>query len=265
MDISSMEKFLVGFAKSTNKSIAASAICRSMGFDESAAAQWGMRIDDGGNGFDSMPASASNEDPSLQSAKQRIDHARRHMPCVAALAEGHKKDGNVFKGARIAASLILEPKTAVFVLCLNQLGAEVELFCGASSVDQKVADELAVAGIKVNANSRNTQREDRAAALMTLDSLKPQLILDDGAGISRLMHMERPELLKGLIGISEETTCGVAALQEMEREGALLAPAMAVNDMRIKTLFDNAHGTGETVATTLMHLTGKALLEKTLQ
>jgi adenosylhomocysteinase len=45
-----------------------------------------------------------------------------------------------------------------------------------------------------------------------------------------------------LIGVSEETTTGVHRLYEMERDGALLFPAINVNDAVTKSKFDNKYG-----------------------
>jgi adenosylhomocysteinase len=47
---------------------------------------------------------------------------------------------------------------------------------------------------------------------------------------------------EGLTGVSEETTTGVMRLYQMEREGALLVPAINVNDSVTKSKFDNVYG-----------------------
>ena len=46
----------------------------------------------------------------------------------------------------------------------------------------------------------------------------------------------------GLRGISEETTTGVHRLYELQEEGALLCPAVNVNDSVTKSKFDNIYG-----------------------
>lgn len=50
------------------------------------------------------------------------------------------------------------------------------------------------------------------------------------------------KIAKGIRGVSEETTTGVARLYEMERNGTLLFPAINVNDSVTKTKFDNIYG-----------------------
>jgi len=46
----------------------------------------------------------------------------------------------------------------------------------------------------------------------------------------------------GITGVTEETTTGVHRLYEMQRKGALLFPAINVNDSVTKSKFDNKYG-----------------------
>ena len=43
----------------------------------------------------------------------------------------------------------------------------------------------------------------------------PNMILDDGGDLTALMHKDYKDLLKGIKGVSEETTTGVLALKKM--------------------------------------------------
>ena len=160
---------------------------------------------------------------------------------------------------RIAVCLILEPKTAVLLRLLKAAGATVGVFCEPESTDQRVADQLRREGITVQADAGWTAEQAHQGALRLLDEIRPQIIIDDGpqiiiddgASFARLAALERPELLDGLIGVSEETTSGVRAFQAMQDAGALTFPVIAVNDSILKTGFDNTHGTGETCVTTM--------------
>ncbi|MBP7678462.1 MAG: adenosylhomocysteinase, partial [Thermoanaerobaculia bacterium] len=49
-------------------------------------------------------------------------------------------------------------------------------------------------------------------------------------------------LAKAIRGVSEETTTGVHRLYQMEKDGALLFPAINVNDSVTKSKFDNVYG-----------------------
>ncbi|WP_375389685.1 adenosylhomocysteinase [uncultured Amnibacterium sp.] len=175
-------------------------------------------------------------------ADDRIDWARRWMPASAAAAA--RLDARV-GGLRIGISMVLEPKTAVLALLLAEAGAEVAAFAFAAETDDAVADALRGRGIAVHASATATPAEERAAALALLDG-RPRLLVDDGAHVIRLAHRERPDVVAGLIGATEETTSGVTPLRAMAADGELRIPVVAANDAVTKTWFDNRHGTGET-------------------
>jgi len=69
--------------------------------------------------------------------------------------------------------------------------------------------------------------------------------VDDGADLVTTLHTKRSELLKGVLGGTEETTTGVIRLRSMEKAGRLKYPIIAVNDAQTKYLFDNRYGTGQ--------------------
>jgi len=186
---------------------------------------------------------------------QAWNRAEKGMPVSAGLARDLAQ-GGVLKGVRIACSLIVEPKTAVLVERLAAGGAEVGVYCHAHECDQRLADEIAARGYAIEANASWTAAEENAGALRLLDELRPNVIIDDGANIARLLVMERPKLLPELVGVAEETTSGVRAFQAMADSKELPFPVVAVNDSLLKTRFDNRHGTGETCVTTTMRLLG---------
>ncbi len=84
---------------------------------------------------------------------------------------------------------------------------------------------------------------------------KDAVLIDDRAGLVRLAHTTRRNLLPGLRGASEETTSGVAKFRAMESEGVLEFPVIAANDARCKYLFDNRYGTGQSTLTAIMQNT----------
>ena len=74
---------------------------------------------------------------------------------------------------------------------------------------------------------------------------KPQLTVDDGADLVTTLHTKRTDLIKEIIGGTEETTTGVIRLRSLEKAGKLRYPIIAVNDAQTKYLFDNRYGTGQ--------------------
>jgi len=253
--------WLCSVSQETNASLAGSrvfvpqAVCDEYGRELLLArlAEWGLVPVD-------VPEQADLIYPEMPEAHtltgaQAWARAERGMPVSARLAEDLARSG-ILRDVRIACSLIVEPKTAVLVERLAAAGAKVGVYCHAHECDQRLADEIAAHGYTIEANASWTADEEHAGALRLLDDLRPNVIIDDGANISRLLVMERPELLPELVGVAEETTSGVRAFQAMARAKELPFPVVAVNDSQLKTRFDNRHGTGETCVTTTMRLLG---------
>lgn len=187
-------------------------------------------------------------------AADRIAWARRFMPTSGRLAEWLAEDGTV-RGTRIGVSMVLEPKTAVLALRLQEAGAEVSVFAHPDETDDEVAAALRDAGIRVFARSQAGPAEHRDLALAFLQE-RPAVLVDDGSHVIRLAHESAPQLLEGMIGAAEETTSGLRPLRAMAAEGRLRIPVVAVNDARSKTLFDNRYGTGQSCLFTILGLTG---------
>lgn len=197
-------------------------------------------------------------DPSLwPQGAERIAWARRFMPATTALAQ-ELTDSGLLRGIRVAVSDVLEPKTANVALFLAEAGAEVAVTCAGRNTDDAVAAALVHAGIPVFAFREAGPAEDRENVRALLD-WRPDVIVDDGSATIRLAHTERPDLVGDLIGATEQTTSGVRPLREMHRRGELRTPVIAANDARTKSLFDNAHGTGQAVVLAVADLLGEPL------
>jgi adenosylhomocysteinase len=79
-----------------------------------------------------------------------------------------------------------------------------------------------------------------------LESLRREQLRDP----QRWTHMA-----KNIRGVSEETTTGVNRLYQMQQEGALLFPAINVNDSVTKSKFDNIYGCRHSLPDGLMRAT----------
>ena len=86
--------------------------------------------------------------------------------------------------------------------------------------------------------------------------------MDDGADLVSTLHKERRDLLKNVIGGTEETTTGVIRLRAMAHDGALEFPVIAVNDAMTKHLFDNRYGTGQSTLDGVIRATNVLLAGK---
>jgi len=83
--------------------------------------------------------------------------------------------------------------------------------------------------------------------------------MDDGADLISTLHKEFPELIKEVIGGTEETTTGVIRLKAMAKDGALKYPVIAVNEALTKHLFDNRYGTGQSTIDGILRATNRLI------
>ncbi len=182
--------------------------------------------------------------------RKEIAIAETEMPGLMALREEYGKD-KPLKGARIAGCLHMTIQTAMLMETLVELGAELRWSsCNIFSTQDHAAAAMADAGIPVFAWKGETEEEFWWCIDQTIngpDGWHPNMILDDGGDLTLVMHKKYPELMADVRGISEETTTGVLRLNEMAREGRLLAPAFNVNDSVTKSKFDNLYGCRESL------------------
>ena len=169
-----------------------------------------------------------------------------------------------FAGKRITVCIHLEAKTAYLALVLRSGGAEVSVTgSNPESTKDDVVAALAEEGLKVYARHGAKPQEMRKYMEMALE-IKPQLVIDDGGDLVEILHENQTGMLEGVIGACEETTTGVLRAQAREKAGQLQFPVMLVNEARCKYLFDNVHGTGQSVWDAVMRSTNLVLAGKTV-
>ncbi|MFC8505156.1 adenosylhomocysteinase [Streptomyces sp. NPDC057411] len=207
--------------------------------------------------------------------RKEITLAEHEMPGLMAIRREYA-ERQPLAGARITGSLHMTVQTAVLIETLVALGAEVRwVSCNIYSTQDHAAAAIAAAGIPVFAWKGETLEEywwctEQALTWPGADG--PNMILDDGGDATLLVHQgveyrktgALPEasneelavvrallenstldwgtIAAGIRGVTEETTTGVHRLYEMHREGALLFPAINVNDAVTKSKFDNKYG-----------------------
>lgn len=201
----------------------------------------------------------------LEKGILRLHWAEAHMPVLAAVRERFRKE-KPFKGLKVGMALHTEAKTGILAVTIAEAGAEVRLAsCNPLSTDDSVALALREKyGLKVYAKKGETSEEYYQNLNNVLD-MKPDYIIDDGADLITMVHTSRKDVLSGIKGANEETTTGVIRLRAMANDGVLKFPVMAVNDSKMKFLFDNRYGTGQSAfdgwmtATNLM-VSGKNLV-----
>src|SRR5919202_1580474 len=199
------------------------------------------------------------KDPGLApDGHRKIDWAAEHSPVLNIVRDKYLKDGT-FDGLGVGVALPIEAKTAYLTVVLAEAGANVALASpGPFFVQDDVAAALAERGVTVYASSENDPEDADRELERVLERAagdKEAVFIDDRAGLVRLAHTTRRNLLEHIRGASEETTSGVAKFRAMEREGVLEFPVIAANDARCKYLFDNRYGTGQSTLTAIMQST----------
>ena len=150
---------------------------------------------------------------------------------------------------------------------LVELGAEVRWSsCNIFSTQDQAAAAMAQAGIPVFAWKGETEEEYIWCVEQTIfwpDGQPLNMILDDGGDLTNLVHEKYPDLLKGIYGVSEETTTGVHNLYKMQEKGKLGLTAINVNDSVTKSKFDNLYGCRESLVDGIKRATDVMLAGKT--
>jgi adenosylhomocysteinase len=191
--------------------------------------------------------------------RKEIQMAEKEMPGLMALREKYASK-QPLRGARVAGCLHMTIQTAVLIETLQALGARVTwTSCNIFSTQDHAAAAVAATGTPVYAWKGETEDEYEWCIhqqIAAFGSEGPNLILDDGGDLTAIMHKDYPELLKGVRGLSEETTTGVNRLYQMMQRGELKVPAINVNDSVTKSKFDNTYGCRESLADGIKRATG---------
>jgi adenosylhomocysteinase len=197
----------------------------------------------------------------MERGREKIEWAARHMPLLGTLRREFKAE-QPFHGRRVAMSIHLEAKTACLAILLRDGGARVAV-TGSNplSTQDDVAQALAGEdGITVYARHGVSEAEYTDHLRRALAE-RPDLVLDDGGDLVHVLHEEGTS---GVLGGCEETTTGVARLRKRARRGDLALAMFAVNDARMKCLFDNRHGTGQSVWDAILRSTNLLVAGKTV-
>jgi adenosylhomocysteinase len=195
--------------------------------------------------------------------KLKIDWVRRNMPILRQL-EAEFRQQQPFAGKRALVCVHLEAKTAYLALVLAAGGATVAVTgSNPGSTKDDVVAALDALGLHVYARHGASLDEMEAYMSLALD-IRPHVVIDDGGDIVELLHGSCSELAMDVLGACEETTTGVQRARARAQADGLNFPVMLINEARCKYLFDNVHGTGQSVWDALMRTTNLVLAGKTI-
>jgi adenosylhomocysteinase len=213
--------------------------------------------------------------------RKEIELAEKEMPGLMSMRQEFRKS-QPLKGARIAGSLHMTIQTAVLIETLQELGAQVRwASCNIFSTQDHAAAAIAATGTPVFAVKGELIKDYWKYTDTILDwgnGKGPNMILDDGGDATlfvllghqaeedpsilnktsdnpeeAMLHAQLKASIKNdpqrfhrivphIKGVTEETTTGVHRLYHLMESGALLFPAMNVNDSVTKSKFDNLYG-----------------------
>jgi len=198
-----------------------------------------------------------------EGGRRRIDWAEREMPVLRLIRSRFSKE-RPLKGIRVSACLHVTTETANLMQTLHDGGADVVLTASnpLSTQDDVAASLVTHSEIPVFA----IKGEDNVTYYRHINSAldhAPHMTMDDGADLVSTLHKDRRDLLKHVLGGTEETTTGVIRLRAMAVDGALTFPVIAVNDAMTKHLFDNRYGTGQSTIDGIIRATNILLAGRT--
>ena len=213
----------------------------------------------------SQPLPSDVRDPDLApQGERKIQWAERFMKLLNAIRARFERE-QPFHNVRLGLSIHLEAKTAYLARVLRAGGAEVAVTgCNPLSTQDDVAAALASTGeIAVFAHHGASPEEYEQHLTQVLET-RPHVILDDGGDLVNLLHGKLSHLAEGIWGGTEETTTGVRRLKVLAQRNELKFPMFAVNDARMKFLFDNRYGTGQSVWDGIMRTTNLSIAGRTV-
>jgi adenosylhomocysteinase len=197
-----------------------------------------------------------------EGGRRRIEWAEREMPVLRMIRERFKKEMPL-KGLRLSACLHVTTETANLARTLQAGGADLVLTASnplstQDDVAAALVNQFEIPTYAIKGEDNVTYYKHIGAAL----DHKPHMTMDDGADLVSTIHKDRRELLKDIIGGTEETTTGVIRLRAMAADGMLKFPVMAVNDAMTKHFFDNRYGTGQSTLDGIIRATNVLLAGK---
>ncbi|MCK5552652.1 MAG: adenosylhomocysteinase, partial [Deltaproteobacteria bacterium] len=212
----------------------------------------------------------------------RVEWANHSMPVLDAIRKRFEQD-KPLQGVRISACLHITTETANLARALKGGGAKVAL-CASnplSTQDDAAAYLVAEEEIPVFAIRGEDSQTYYEHIRRALD-YGPTITMDDGADLVSSLHFialgkldelslgvkewvealsraAREEIVRRVMGGTEETTTGVIRLRSMESSGVLQFPIIAVNDADSKHFFDNRYGTGQSTIDGIIRATNRLI------
>lgn len=181
---------------------------------------------------------------------EAIEWVRSHSPVLEGFVRRRLDDGRLV-GRRIILLAHLDAKSAFVATVLADAGARVVV---AGSNPLTIRDDVAAAlvdrGVEVH-GSRHSPADVWESDVMAAIATDPELVIDDGAELTMRIARRRRDLYARVLGVTENTTSGLARLRELDRACDLPMPAIATSHHQ----FDNRFGTAQSAIQAILRLT----------
>jgi len=217
-----------------------------------------------------------------EKGRLRMEWAEMAMPVLKLIRKRFEKD-RPLRGVRLSACLHVTTETAALMRTLVAGGARVAL-CASNPLSTQddvaayLVKELKLPVFAVKGEDSETYYTHIQKAL----AFMPNMTMDDGADLVSSLHFialkkwreippsvrtwakalpeaRRREMIRGVLGGTEETTTGVIRLRSMEDSRVLKFPIIAVNDAETKHFFDNRYGTGQSTMDGIIRATNRLI------
>lgn len=196
--------------------------------------------------------------------RNRIEWADKYMPVLTTIRQRFEKE-KPLKNCKISACLHVTAETANLMRTLKAGGAELRL-CASNPLSTQ--DDVAASLVKdYGIQTFSVKGEDNKLYYKHINQAldqRPHITMDDGADLVSTLHTARQDLIRNIIGSTEETTTGVIRLRSMQKAGTLAFPVIAVNDSQTKFMFDNRYGTGQSTLDGIIRATNILLAGSTV-
>ncbi len=149
---------------------------------------------------------------------KRIEWAEREMGVLRLIKERFTKE-KPLAGYRMSACLHVTTETANLAITLKAGGADLVL-CASNPLSTQddvaaaLVSEYGIPTFSIKGEDNDTYYRHISAVL----DHQPQYTMDDGADLVTSIHTQRADLLKTVLGGTEETTTGVIRLTAMAND-----------------------------------------------
>ena len=186
----------------------------------------------------------------LEKGQSRVNWIRSRMQLLRNVQETFKWE-KPFSNKTIGVSLHLEPKTAVLLETLKVGGARIVGTGNLGSTQDDIVEVLKSWGMTIY-GERSTDKEEHLRNIAKTVSVKPDLLLDNGADLVECAL--KNNLTSHILGGTEETTSGDDKLHA-KFINKINFPIIVINDSPLKRIVENQHAVGQGNVESIMRMT----------